>query len=254
MPRERVRRKMIWKIPETSVWTTGSGEKILLHEDEHKILVWNIFKASRGGIAKDLKHFAKSSEFLLLQEALQANQNNWLSGVEGFQLHMAESFQYRHNQVSTGVAIASTMPAEKVNALRASPRDFGGVWTPKSTLFSEFSFEGRPAVLISTHVLNFVMTSSFVKNLEEIAEKADQYKCPIILAGDFNTWSGTRFKILKDIMRELHLDHVEIEQDRRLLKLDHAFIRGFDVTHSRIDHEIRSSDHFPLELSVKLLK
>ncbi|MFP5519394.1 MAG: endonuclease/exonuclease/phosphatase family protein [Bdellovibrionia bacterium] len=245
---------MLWKIPEKELWTLGSGEKVLLSQDEHKLLIWNIYKANRAGIAQDLKKLTEGSEFIFLQEALQQNRNNWLEALAGFQLHLVNNFESRLNQQITGVGLASTTPSHSQQILRTQEREFGGFFTPKSALFSVYKIEDQAVLFVSVHVLNFVTQKAFIKNIEEIVQKVDSFKGPVIVAGDFNTWSQGRWQVLNDIMKILHLIWVPIENDNRLLKLDHAFVRGFDVTHSKIENGTKTSDHFPLVMSVRLEK
>jgi endonuclease/exonuclease/phosphatase (EEP) superfamily protein YafD len=106
--------------------------------------------------------------------------------------------------------------------------------------------------MICTHVLNFVTTAAFTASLYEIAERISKFEGPVVLAGDFNTWNFKRYMIMKTIFRDLKLEHVDLENDGRILKLDHIFVRGFDVLQAHVHHTVVSSDHFPLEIKLKL--
>ncbi|MNL10397.1 hypothetical protein D3C87_1311950 [compost metagenome] len=107
-------------------------------------------------------------------------------------------------------------------------------------------------LFVCTHVLNFVTTGAFSRSLYEIAERISLFPGPVILAGDFNTWNFKRYMIMKSIFRDLQMEHVDFEDDGRLLKLDHVFVRGFDVMDAKVHHTVLSSDHFPLDLKVRL--
>jgi len=48
------------------------------------------------------------------------------------------------------------------------------------------------------------------------------------------------------------MEHIDFDQDRRILKLDHVFVRHFSVVRAEVHSKIQSSDHFPLELRLKL--
>jgi endonuclease/exonuclease/phosphatase (EEP) superfamily protein YafD len=97
-----------------------------------------------------------------------------------------------------------------------------------------------------------VTTSAFTASLYEIAERISKFEGPVILAGDFNTWNVKRHLIMKSIFRDLGLEHLDLENDGRLLKLDHVFVRGFSVLKAEVHSSVFSSDHFPLEIKLKL--
>lgn len=243
---------MFWKKAQQTLWTTGEGKKILLPEDEHKILVWNIFKASRPQIAQDLIKLSMDSEFLLLQEIVKINQNNWQEALQNFHLQMAESFEYVHKPTSAGVGIASSSSPLQTQVLKAPQGDLAGWGPPKSTLLSDFQIENQKVQMVSTHLLNFVTTRMFIQNLEKIAVELSQQTGPSVFAGDFNTWNKKRWDALKSITQSLGYTAVEFERDSRWLKLDHVFVRGLDVPHAKIETDIRSSDHLPLVLTIKI--
>lgn len=245
---------MFWKKPLQSMWTTGEGKKILLPEDEHKILVWNIFKASRDQIAFDLQKLSKDAEFLLLQEILKSNHNDWQKALENFHLQMAESFEFRHRPTSTGVGIASTCSPISGKALNAQEGDMVGLGPPKATLFSDFEIENQKVQMVSTHLLNFVSTKVYIQNLENVAEELQKTQGPSVFAGDFNTWNKKRLDAVRSVTKSLGYTMVEFEDDQRWLKLDHVFVKGLDVPHAQIQGSIKSSDHEPLVLTIKLPK
>lgn len=218
------------------------------------IFVWNVFKGQKAHIfEKDFKNLCEGKDFILLQEArVDARMPKiWQEDFPSYEWHVAQSFHYKKDLSSTGVAIGSRLKPESLDFIRAKTREL--FWlTPKLSLFSEYDFNGTKVLFVCTHVLNFVTTGAFSDSLYEIAEKIAEFKGPIVLAGDFNTWNFKRYMIMKSIFRDLALEHLDLEDDGRLLKLDHIFVRGFDVERARVHHTILSSDHFPLEIRLKL--
>lgn len=222
--------------------------------DEFDIFVWNVYKGQKAHIfEKDFCALCTDKDFILIQEALLDDKmpNIWKNDFAPYEWHVAQSFHYKKNLHSTGVAIGSKIAPEAVDFIRSKTREF--FWlTPKLTLFSEYSIGGTKVLFVCTHVLNFVTLNAFTNSLYEIAEKMADFKGPIVLAGDFNTWNFKRYMIMRSIFRDLGLEHLDLENDGRLLKLDHVFVRGFDVLKAQVHHTILSSDHFPLEIRLKL--
>lgn len=218
------------------------------------IFVWNVYKGQKAHVfEQDFRRLGEGKDFILLQEAAvdQRMPKLWQSDFSSYEWHLAQSFHYKKDLRSTGVAIGSRLTPDSVDFIRAKTREL--FWlTPKLTLFSEYDFNGKKVLFVCTHVLNFVTLGAFTASLYEIAERISKFEGPIVLAGDFNTWNFKRYIIMKSIFRELGLEHVDLEEDGRILKLDHVFVRGFDVVQAKVHHTIVSSDHFPLEIKLKL--
>lgn len=232
----------------------GAAEKSPLLLPEMNVFVWNVYKGQKAHIFEnDFKKFGSGKDFILLQEALVDNRMPllWQNDFSAYEWHLAQSFHYKRDLSSTGVAIGSKVSPMSVDFIRSKAREF--FWlTPKLTLFSEYDFEGRKVLFVCTHVLNFVTTGAFSSSLYEIAQKISEFNGPVVLAGDFNTWNVKRYMIMKSIFRELKLEHLDLDNDGRLLKLDHVFVRGFDVLKAEVHHTALGSDHFPLEIKLKL--
>ncbi|MNK22795.1 hypothetical protein D3C87_410760 [compost metagenome] len=232
----------------------GESKQSPLAMTELNLFVWNVFKGQKAGIfEKDFQSLGQGKDFILLQEALVDSRmpKLWQEDFSAYEWHLAQSFHYKKDLTSTGVAIGSKYVPEAVDFIRAKTREM--FWlTPKLSLFSEYNIEGRRVLMVCTHVLNFVTTGAFSRSLYEIAEKISKFDGPVVLAGDFNTWNFKRYMIMKSIFRDLKLEHVDFENDGRLLKLDHVFVRGFSLIKAEVHDSIISSDHFPLEIKLKL--
>ncbi|AHZ84235.1 endonuclease/exonuclease/phosphatase family protein [Bdellovibrio bacteriovorus] len=232
----------------------GEAPKLPLASSQFDIFVWNVYKGQKAHLfEQDFKRLGENKDFIFLQEALldQRMPAMWRSDFSAYEWHLAQSFHYKKDLSSTGVAIGSKLTPLSVDFIRSKTREL--FWlTPKLTLFSEYSFGEKKALFVCTHVLNFVTLKAFTSSLYEIAEKISHFDGPVVLAGDFNTWNFKRYMIMKSIFRELGLEHLDLEDDGRILKLDHVFVRGFDVVKAKVHHTIVSSDHFPLEITLKL--
>ncbi|MFV3410597.1 endonuclease/exonuclease/phosphatase family protein [Bdellovibrio bacteriovorus] len=232
----------------------GEAPKLPEAPSQFDIFVWNVYKGQKAHLfEQDFKRLGENKDFIFLQEALldQRMPAMWRSDFAAYEWHLAQSFHYKKDLSSTGVAIGSRLTPHSVDFIRAKTREL--FWlTPKLTLFSEYSFGEKKALFVCTHVLNFVTLKAFTSSLYEIAEKIARFDGPVVLAGDFNTWNFKRYMIMKSIFRDLGLEHLDLEDDGRILKLDHVFVRGFEVVKAKVHHTIVSSDHFPLEITLKL--
>ena len=128
--------------------------------------------------------------------------------------------------------------------------------TPKVSLFVEHSWGDRTLLTINTHLINFVETSKFQAQLEQIEAIISQHNGAVIFSGDFNTWNRSRWSILLQMTAKLGLTPVsfplfEAQKIKRFLlspPLDYIFYRGFkqNVASARVIDQISSSDHNPL--------
>ncbi|NUN06627.1 MAG: endonuclease/exonuclease/phosphatase family protein [Bdellovibrio sp.] len=232
----------------------GEGGEDIPSPTEFDIFVWNVFKGQKLHLFEnDFRQLGAGKDFILLQEATvdQRMPKLWKEDFATYEWHLAQSFHYKRDLSSTGVAIGSKLRPQAVDFIRAKTREL--FWlTPKLTLFNEYDFAGTKVLFVCTHVLNFVTLKAFSESLYQIAEKMSHFSGPIVLAGDFNTWHFKRYMIMKSIFRDLGLEHLDLDDDGRFLKLDHVFVRGFSVVKARVHHTVVSSDHFPLEIRLKL--
>ncbi len=217
-----------------------------------KLLSWNVYKGRhREKWREDFLTLTADKDLILLQEAMDDGwmPKVWLNDCPDHHWKMATSFSYRKN--STGVATGSRFQASFIDFLRGKERELFFL-TPKVTLASKYKFTNHELLVINTHVVNFTTTSAFVRFVEELLEMVQHHKGPLIIAGDFNTWNFKRWFHLLRILAQFEIKPVEIDEDPRVLKLDHVFTRGFRVNHAVIHDHIVSSDHYPVEVWLEL--
>ncbi|RMF21172.1 MAG: endonuclease/exonuclease/phosphatase family protein [Cyanobacteria bacterium J083] len=136
--------------------------------------------------------------------------------------------------------------------------------TPKVSLFVEYSWGNKQDTLlaVNTHLINFVETTKFQAQLQEIEAVISQHRGAVILAGDFNTWNLSRWLLLLNMARRLNLTPVSfplmeaIKIKRFLLSppLDYIFYRGLKQksANAQVLSQIKSSDHNPLLVELDL--
>lgn len=88
-----------------------------------------------------------------------------------------------------------------------------------------------------------------------MASELARHAGPVILAGDFNTWSERRHEVLVEIAARLGLVSVLFDDDGRRLafgrSLDHFYFRGFRLVRASAP-QVTSSDHNPIVVELEL--
>ena len=168
----------------------------------------------------------------------------------------------RHAQAS-GVLTASRSRSLNSRALYSHHRE-PLLRTPKVALVTEHPIGRRSQTLlaIDVHAINFVRSHMFEAQLHQIEAAIAHHTGPLILAGDFNTWSPKRTTLLQALVRRLQLQQVIFPADaNRHLKrflfsgpLDSIFYRGLDLLpeSTAVLGDCNSSDHNPMVVSFSL--
>jgi len=222
-----------------------------------EILNWNILKGDRSTWKKDYRQISANMDLVLIQEAyltetvvngLSSDRMGWV---------FSPSFFYTANQVATGVLTASFVRPQYCRALRATEPI---IRTPKSSLVTKYRLSNCSEMLLvaNVHAINFALgTGSFKSQARELEKEIQNHTGPIILAGDFNTWSVKRITFLEEVAGELGLRSVNFKTDlrKKVFKkpVDHIFFRGLDLIKARVIR-VKSSDHNPMVVEFKVNK
>lgn len=217
------------------------------------ILSWNVHKGRRLGWQADLASLAVGTDLLLLQEAsfderfreqLRLMDNDWL---------LATAFQ-------SGVKDVGIMSAGRV-----SPLTYCAMRTlepliriPKMALASTYPLLGEPdeLLVINVHVINFTVGIEAVRRqIGAMKEMVEAHRGPVIIAGDFNTWSNGRTTLIESEMVGLGLQQVLFSPDNRTQFLDRTvdaiYYRGLEVVDS-LSQMVGTSDHNPLKVHFRV--
>ncbi|MBL0715277.1 MAG: endonuclease/exonuclease/phosphatase family protein [Desulfosarcina sp.] len=230
-----------------------TGEASALDPEGFSLMNWNMLKGWRQGWEKDFNRLGRGSDVILLQEAyltdelrqaLRSAQMNW---------HLATAFRYRG--IEAGVLTASEITPQVICMQRFKEPLLN---TPKTSLFARFSiaFQRPRLMIVNVHAINYTMDMDdyrrYWQELETILESHDG---PLIVAGDFNSWSAQRFDIVVDTARRLGLQPVRFDPDRRTRILgrvvDHVYYRGLVLLKASV-YEVTTSDHNPMRVDFKL--
>jgi endonuclease/exonuclease/phosphatase (EEP) superfamily protein YafD len=219
------------------------------------LLSWNIYKAGREGWDTTLANLAVSSHIVLLQEAVTPQLNQFWD-ARGWSRQMVHAFS--NGGHIAGVLSASLVPPVSVCGGReAEPL----ILLPKSLLATlypiEPSTDERTSLLVvNLHSVNFSLdTRAYQHQLDEISQLAGDHLGPVVVAGDFNTWSESRLGLLNVWADSLGLLEVSFTPDLRTTfagrAVDHLYYRDLTLLSSQT-RQVDSSDHNPLMARFRL--
>lgn len=225
----------------------------LLDANRISVLNWNIYKAREENWARDFDQLIKGQDIVLLQEAvlkevmyqpLNRTHLNW---------NLNTAFYY--DDVEAGVLTASTARPVRSCGLRAQEPL---TRIPKTMLVSEYRLSrGTDNLLVTNiHGINFTLgTEAYGQQIAALADAIREHHGPLIVAGDFNTWSDDRMAIVKQMAEQLSLKAVTYRNHNRLTifgnPLDHVFYRGLELVREE-SIEVTSSDHNPIKATFRL--
>jgi endonuclease/exonuclease/phosphatase (EEP) superfamily protein YafD len=209
------------------------------------VLVFNIQKMGNSGWRDDVfKNLVEQSDLVLVQES-----------VDNFPDYSFEEGSYTdvfykswgNAEYDTGVSTLAKVPyftSQKLVSQVTEPISN----TPKVSSVETYKIIGmeQELMVINTHAINFVTVNAFQKQIKALYEAAVHHEGPMIWAGDFNTWNGTRKRYLDSVAKNLGLTEILFkERSEIFLELDHAYVRGGVVSNAH-QLQLGISDHEPL--------
>ena len=228
----------------TAIETPGLANPI-------RLLSWNIQKSQSPGWDDDLRKIGHDRHLLLIQEAsTRALIANSLPQA----LYQAFAAGYTTSSQTTGVlTLSSVEPSLQCNLTSWEP----WLGTPKATNITEYLLADSEhrLLVINLHSVNFTVgTEDFAAQIEALAPLFATHRGPLLVAGDFNTWSESRLSHLQNFMGSHQLSAVDFNPDNRTTfwntPLDHVYLRGLRALEARAVL-VDTSDHNPLLLTVE---
>ena len=244
-----------WTVPAQHELTQvhGDGAAEALDANSLRVLVWNVYKGKRKQWRAEFERLVAQSDLVLAQELLLHDPTHQLLATTELSWTTATSFVYarRDDERATGLGTASRAGALEAVALQSDGRE-PITRTPKLALVTAHRLsDGSTLLVVNVHAINFVGFDHFDAQLDAIQSQIHDHAGPVLLAGDFNTWSARRLRRLELLADALDLEAVDFAADPRRRVLDHAFVRGLMVERSEV-HRGRASDH--LALSFELVR
>ena len=214
---------------------------------------WNIHKEADHDWESDLAHLARTHDVVLLQEVSLLAPLQAILQDAGLQWILASSFIV--DSADVGVLTATrTVPIANCTQRTVEPI----IRIPKSAVITWLPLAGTQATLAvaNVHAINFTLTlDAYRAQLGALVTVLQDHRGPLVLAGDFNTWSEGRLAVLREAAARLQLVETEYVDDGRSRFLgrhvDHVFVRGLDVVTARAT-PVTSSDHNPLQVVLRV--
>jgi endonuclease/exonuclease/phosphatase (EEP) superfamily protein YafD len=232
---------------------TSTRDAVTLDPNAIRVLVWNLHKEDDAGWQEDLTRLAKVNDVLLLQEVRLRDPVQEVLRVAGLRWTLASSFMYE--DIDVGV-LTATRALPVANCTQRVVEPFLRI--PKSAVITWLPLSSKPQTLavVNMHAINFTLTlGAYQAQLDALADVLANHQGPIVLGGDFNTWSDGRAEVLREVAARLRLVEITYADDRRVVflghQVDHVFVRGLEVVSSTVS-PVTSSDHNPIEVVLRL--
>lgn len=214
---------------------------------------WNLQKGNTKGWQEDLIRLANKTDLLLIQEAYISEKLRLILKNGNYHWDLVEAFTY--NGVKAGVLTASKTVPDFVCALRALDPLFG---VPKTILTTRYPLSDTQQWLLvaNIHMINFALgTSEFRDQLNPLVKLLEEHAGPLIISGDFNTWSPQRLAIVESIAARLKLKPLHFQENNLRevfgMTVDYIYYRELEPIRKHVV-KVKSSDHNPMLVRFKL--
>ncbi|MCG9726094.1 endonuclease/exonuclease/phosphatase family protein [Vibrio brasiliensis] len=232
----------------------NNEQAAVLDEDNRiNLLVWNIYKQNRDTWRSRLDQYSQGKQLVLLQEASMTPQlKEWISKGQWFgsQVDAFKAFD-----TTAGVLnLSLDSPSKACAYTELEP------WLrlPKSALYALYPLSnGQQLAVVNIHAVNFTYgTEEYHRQLKVLVDELSQHQGPVIVAGDFNSWSEQRLKVMSESLSAVGLKEVNYTSDNRTqfitgLPLDHVFYRGLKLEKAEAPIS-DASDHNPILVTFHL--
>ena len=230
-----------------------------------RVLVWNIHKQGDSGWERDLSAYAAASDVVLLQEIVLQRSLRDILDDSGLRWVMASSFLLGADDMgvltATRIAPVSSCTQRAVEPLIRIPKSAVISWLPIADTRTDTRADARAGsretlAIANVHSINFELSlDAYRAQLEALADALAGHRGPIIFAGDFNTWSDARDRVVAEIAARLGLIELDLRVDQRAVffgrHLDHIFIRGLQIVDVSA-LPVTSSDHNPMAATLRI--
>lgn len=215
------------------------------------ILNWNIYKGGKDKMASDFAVIARDADVAVVQEAHETPQlvDDLSTANQQLSWSLVRGFKYQGHY--TGVATGSRVAALHTEGFLTTVTE-PILNSPKTMLLTVYPLANSldSLAVLNVHGINFVLNSKFRKQVLQMISILQKHRGPVLVVGDFNTWNSGRLKSLDQGLASIGLRRLELENQKEA-KLDHAYVRGLDVTEAKLLTQIKSSDHKPILLKMQ---
>ncbi|NQT68810.1 MAG: endonuclease/exonuclease/phosphatase family protein [Desulfobacteraceae bacterium] len=217
------------------------------------LLVWNVLKGTRSDGTSDFLRFCSEKDLLIIQEAYLTEEFRSMLQKKHYNWDMSIAFEYRN--IKAGVLTASKIePSFVCTFQKKEPL----IRIPKTILITMYPLSGGDQFLLvaNLHLINYTMSvSQFSAQVRQMERILSKHPGPLIVNGDFNTWSDKRMAVIDASAGHLNLKAVTFKDNNRSLVLghnvDHIYYRGLEPLEA-ISTAVTTSDHNPLQIKFRL--
>lgn len=246
--------RQVWKIEllndPVAMWRIGVCESFQFDTPRIRLAVWNLCKGAGGRLFEhEYRMVCYRSDLILTQEALLSEKGLLTFCEPGFEAIHAASYKRRdgiRDGVMTVARVSSTPSIQRIVCKYPEPV----FKTPKVALVTFYRMRGRQdsLMVVNLHATLIRRVRSALEEIEHLIKSLPQHDGPVILAGDFNTFTPGYLAVIAGSLRKIGLEYVPIPGDPRppAGALDQVFVRGLAVERIFVDTTIKNSDHFPL--------
>jgi len=221
-----------------------------LDPNKISILNWNVYKGSGDSWETDFKLLSQDRDILIMQEARLDDTLHQMLDDQGFHWDLTSAFRYHNSQV--GVMTASKIkPVSLCSVHSKEPY----IRLPKTLLVSLYQLADSSEILLvaNIHSINFTFgTEAYAKQLQTLQEILQHHNGPMIVAGDFNSWSDGRMDFIGQLEQNLSLNSLQYKSHNRTKifgkAIDHIFYRNL-TPYELTTPLVTSSDHNPILVS-----
>ncbi len=222
-----------------------------LDADGFTLVNWNMFKGSKTGWEADFIELIREADVVMLQEAY---------------LDAALTDALKHSRLNWSLATAFRFRGIEAGVLTASQADFLGICmqryrepvvnTPKTSLLTRLRLSNGDLLMVANvHAINFTVDTEYFRETWQGLEKiVTSHEGPLIVAGDFNTWSAARQSAVESTALRLGLTPVIFPADQRTRILDrpvdHVYYRGLVMVEADV-FVVETSDHNAMRVTFK---
>jgi endonuclease/exonuclease/phosphatase (EEP) superfamily protein YafD len=217
------------------------------------LLNWNIQKENQEGWESDFVRLSENADVLIIQEASLTEKFRGVLNRRPYYWHLVSAFEYQG--VKAGVLTAATIAPDFICPLMATEPL---IRFPKTILITRYPLANthHSLMIANIHMINFAPhTTAYADQAREMIEILQKHQGPMILSGDFNTWSEARLAIIEELSGRLGLEPADFKTDLATKifgrVVDHVYYRGLTLEEAEVI-EVTSSDHNPLWVRFRL--
>ena len=224
-----------------------------LNPDSIAFLNWNLYKGDGDNWQHDLNNFADNHDVLTIQEAYLDKELSQLLTDHAFEWEMNAAFYMKGT--AAGVMTAANSDSVRSCGFQTTEPI---IRIPKATLISYYRIDGQDQNLLvaNIHGINFTLgMESYQQQLDDLYAAVKDHQGPMIVAGDFNSWSDERMQAVTQLMDKLSLNALSYQINNKTHVFDHAidhvFYRQLEPLEKKV-WQVSSSDHNPISVRFRV--